>query len=60
MCACGRVCVLVCKWDELNFMLYSSCGYGGIHIGNESWMNLVEVGNIGIGRVVYGIGMEMD
>ena len=41
-------------------MLYSSCGYGGIDNGNKSWMNLVEVGSIGVGRGVYGIGMEMD
>ena len=41
---CGRVCAWLCMEDVLNFMLYSSCDYGGIHIGIESGMNLMEVG----------------
>ena len=32
----GRVHVLLCSWDELNFMLYFSCGYCGFCTKNES------------------------
>ena len=39
----GRVCVSLYRCYELNFMLQSSCGYDGMHIGNESRMNLVEL-----------------
>ena len=40
---------------ELNYVLCSSYGYGNIYVGNESWMNSVEFGKVGVGRVVpYG------
>ena len=55
MCGC-KPCVYidiwpcVCAWWcmelVLNFMLYFSCGYDGIHVENESRMNLMEVGKI--------------
>ena len=31
-------------------MLYYGCGYDGINIGNEGWMNLIEYGNVDVGR----------
>ena len=57
---CSHECIYVVYIYELNFMLYSSCGYDGIYIGSESWMNLVEVGNIGVSRVDMEIEMEMN
>ena len=53
---CLAVCVyMLYVYGELNFVLSSSCGYGEIHIVNESWKNLVEVGKIECGRVVFGM-----
>ena len=52
------VSVEACMWPNscsvimLSFMLYFSCAYDGIYIGNERWMNLMEYGNIDVGCVV--------
>ena len=45
----------------LSFMLYFSCAYDGIYIGNERWMNLMEYGNIDVWPCDMMIGrMEMN
>ena len=41
-------------------MLYSSYVQDGIHIENESGMNLVEVGNVYVGRVVFEVWNENE
>ena len=60
MCACGRVGDMLYSQDELNFMLYFSCGYGGIYIGNESGMEIGWSWKMHVGRGVCSNELMMN